>query len=347
MPGHLEDDETGAFVVFASYVMLSGIAPLVSGLLPLLAFRQVPDGLVFRLLALSAGLLLAIATLDLIPEALSLAESDRASEDAAGGAAGEDSGDAHGHGHGGGDDHDDSGFVLMGLGVGYVVLMTLEKAFGEHSHTGTGGHSHDHSHGHSHGHSHDHSHGHSHGHSCSHGHAEPEIGVKGNEKAAQSVGLSGNMSFTVLLAFIVHSFADGFLIAGAFETSDSIGARVAVAVVLHKFPDGLALASVLSAAKVEKRQAVYNIFLVSLMTPLGAFAGDLVLGGLTPTSLAFLLAYGAGNFLFVSLTGIMPELLHTPGHGRFTAVLFFIVGYLVFCASEHFFGHGHGGDGEE
>lgn len=64
---------------FAFNVLLAGLAPVVSALVPKLIYRS---GFSLKtshiLLGISAGLLFAIATVDLIPEAMEIAESNEA-----------------------------------------------------------------------------------------------------------------------------------------------------------------------------------------------------------------------------------------------------------------------------
>jgi len=66
---------------FAFNVLLAGLAPVLSALVPKLIYRS---GFSLKtshiLLGISAGLLFAIATVDLIPEAMEIAETNKASD---------------------------------------------------------------------------------------------------------------------------------------------------------------------------------------------------------------------------------------------------------------------------
>jgi zinc transporter ZupT len=54
------------------------------------------------------------------------------------------------------------------------------------------------------------------------------------------------------------------------------------------------------------------------MTPLGGLLGSTVMKDMQPSTLAFLLGLGAGTFLFMTASGIVPELLQEK-YGSFSS----------------------------
>lgn len=317
------------------------------------------------MLGISAGVLLSIATLDLIPEAVKMGLESLHSEphtltptDSSGhGTHRHLTSDSHDH------DHEDEEIehaikvVMSGVGIGFMVLMSVEQIA---SSFGAG-------------------HSHSHSHAQKFDKSDPEQPERKRSSAMSSIALLG---------LGLHSFFDGLVIAGAFEASDQVGSRVAVAIILHKFPDGLVLSSLIASAitlestsssttlsnvtggssdsgnntasnnsntqqksiglSTIPRNSLYSVFAVCLATPLGAFFGRAALSGIPQLTLAFFLAFSAGSFLFITTIGILPELFPHNAHkqnnngiSRFGALFSFVVGYVGFFLTSTFFGHPH------
>jgi len=248
------------------YILLAGGATVIATVVPSLVIRSTVKPAFMRvILGLSAGLLFAIATMDLIPEALSMGyevnEPERFAKCA-----------------------------MLGVGVGFFVLLFIEQMMG-HEHTAH----------------HDH------------------ITTNGNE-------LSASFSYVAIVALSLHSFVDGLVIASAFTASLTVGARVAVAIILHKIPDGLVLSGITNA-----KRSWGPIVLVVSMTPLGAVIGLISFQSLPipMIALAFILGFGAGTFVFISATGILPELMHNKGE-KFSFLASSSAGYFGFIAMEVF-----------
>ncbi len=186
-------------------VGMAVLSSLVSGLLPLLVFRNgVKKSSLLLLLGLSAGILFAIATVDLIPEGIGvssqfglakkLAKLDTKAE--------------LGHSDNHVDlhlEHEVSEFgrmvTMVGVGIGFFSLVLLEQFM-----LSAG---------------------------ASHSHQAPEEEAD-EEKHKSGSGLSESFSLTAFAAIAVHSLVDGIVIGGSFRVSATIGVRVAIAIVLHK-----------------------------------------------------------------------------------------------------------------
>lgn len=179
-----------------------------------------------------------------------------------------------------------------------------------------------------------------------HTHASTHKDEESREREKEREGetaVSPSFVLVTLSGLGVHSFVDGLVIAGAYRASASIGLRVAIAIILHKFPDGFVLSSLVSSAALApfQRRLYYGVFAVLLMTPLGALAGAFLLNEIAPTVLAFVLGFGAGTFVFLSATAILPEILHAKPH-RPVDLVWIAAGYLLFtCLETVTPGHAH------
>eukprot|EP01102_Stenamoeba_stenopodia_P011659 TRINITY_DN3600_c0_g5_i1.p1 TRINITY_DN3600_c0_g5~~TRINITY_DN3600_c0_g5_i1.p1 ORF type:complete len:361 (+),score=62.51 TRINITY_DN3600_c0_g5_i1:325-1407(+) len=358
---------------FITYILFATGAPITATLLPLLLCRKgFTPRLVGIMLGISAGVLLSIATLDLIPEAVKMGlESSQHASEAAPHVHPPDSSDHSHHRHLTADphhhNHEDEEIentikvIMSGVGIGFLVLLFVEQvatSFGA-------GHSHSHA---------------------------PKFDKSDLEQPERK--RSSAMSSIALLGLGLHSFFDGLVIAGAFEASDQVGSRVAMAIILHKFPDGLVLSSLIASAitlesisssatlsnvagsqsdgsnsnnnnnnsssnngtnsqqksiglSTIPRKSLYSVFAVCLATPLGAFFGRAALSGIPQLTLAFFLAFSAGSFLFITTLGILPELFPHSSHkqnsgiSRFGALFSIVAGYVGFFLTSTFFGHPH------
>jgi len=169
---------------------------------------------------------------------------------------------------------------------------------------------------------------------CAHSH---DLRHEGNGGGA----LSESFSVIALFALALHCLVDGLVMAGAYEASDQIGARVAVALIIHKIPDGFVLSAVLSASR-NNASFFSTIALLAIMTPLGGLLGYVLMGGISPRVLGFVLGFGAGTFLFITATGIIPEIMskETPKNIRNLSLISMVGSYVAFVLVDVFF-HAH------
>ena len=169
-----------------------------------------------------------------------------------------------------------------------------------------------------------------------------EVGGRGG--GGGGVNISASLSLIVPIGLGIHSFVDGLIVAGALRASAEIGARylyflyaicqsiytllfvtsfffltpfsphpcrVIIAIILHKFPDGIVLSSVLVGEKEDYRSFNTKLIIilgVSFMTPLGILLGTSIFRGMSMDVLGVVLGFGSGTFLYISCTGIVPEL---------------------------------------
>lgn len=144
----------------------------------------------------------------------------------------------------------------------------------------------------------------------------------------------------VIVSDGVHNFVDGLVIAGAFMISTEIGIATAIAIALHEIPQevgdfGLLLHSGMSRAKA---------LLVNFLSALTAFLGLFVafwLGDLHEGLVPLIAAFAAGNFIYIALADLVPELQKTTNGKRslmqFGVVLIGVIAmaFLLGTESDH------------
>jgi len=154
------------------------------------------------------------------------------------------------------------------------------------------------------------------------------------------------ISFTTFIALCIHSFVDGAVISSAFTSSASVGARVAIAIVVHKIPDGLVLSSIILSQKnifsigSSYNNPFYYFLIVSSMTPIGSFISGVLFGGLSMSSVSFVLGFGAGTFLYITSTALLPEIL-SSNVKKSTSLISIVCGYIVFIILDSLFHGAH------
>ncbi|EAL73666.2 zinc/iron permease [Dictyostelium discoideum AX4] len=156
----------------------------------------------------------------------------------------------------------------------------------------------------------------------------------GNNSGNNNNNNKSKLTITTFIALSIHSFVDGVVISSAFSSSPHVGARVALAIVIHKIPDGLVLSSLILSQKKFNSGIFSNPFfyflLISCMTPLGSFISSFLFGGLSLSSGAFVLGFGAGTFIYITSTAILPEILSNQIVKKSTSLFSIFLGYLLF-----------------
>ena len=111
----------------------------------------------------------------------------------------------------------------------------------------------------------------------------------------------------VILGDAAHNITDGLLIATSFLVSVPAGIATTLAVILHEIPQEIGDFSVLLYSGYTKTQAL----LVNLLTALTALIGAvfvLTLQSTLPNLEAYLFPLVAGNFLYIAIADLLPEL---------------------------------------
>lgn len=121
-----------------------------------------------------------------------------------------------------------------------------------------------------------------------------------------------NFPVTIMFALSVHSFLEGMPLSGEYTTTKQ---SLATGIILHNIPIAIALMSMLIQSGQKKGWAVFWLILFALMTPFGAFAGDMLETsiGLVTNYEKNIMGIVVGIFLHVSTT----ILFESSEHHRF------------------------------
>ena len=130
--------------------------------------------------------------------------------------------------------------------------------------------------------------------------------------------VAGKGGSSLLVGSTIHAFADGVLIAAAFNVDWMLGLITALAIATHEVPQQIGNFFVLLNSGFSKSRAL----LFNMLTGSGALVGGILgyfalaqVGGLLP----FVLAIAASNFMYIALSDLIPQ-LHAQadgsGHGH-------------------------------
>ena len=106
----------------------------------------------------------------------------------------------------------------------------------------------------------------------------------------------------------VHNFIDGVIIAASFLVSIPLGTAATMAVISHEIPQEIGDFGILVYGGISKRKALFYNFLTAITAIVGAtFTYVFSEFELIP-DMAYLLAFAAGNFIYIATTDLIPEL---------------------------------------
>jgi zinc and cadmium transporter len=126
----------------------------------------------------------------------------------------------------------------------------------------------------------------------------------------------------VLVSDGVHNLVDGLAIGAAFLVSPEVGIATAIAIALHEIPQEIGDFGLLIHAGFSRTKAL----LLNFASALTAFLGlglAFWLSSLGDSLAPLIAAFAAGNFIYIALADLVPELQKTKGGGR--SVLQFVV----------------------
>ena len=111
----------------------------------------------------------------------------------------------------------------------------------------------------------------------------------------------------VIIGHTVHTFVDGIVIAAAALVSLTLGLTAALAVAAHEVPQVAGDFAIVLAAGHSRRSAL----VLNLCAALGGVVGAgamLLFGSRVPGVVPYVLAFAAGNFLYVAMADLIPSL---------------------------------------
>ena len=113
----------------------------------------------------------------------------------------------------------------------------------------------------------------------------------------------------VIVGDAFHTFVDGTVIAAAVLTSIPLGITTALAVATHEIPQEVGDVAILLRAGYSRSRA----FTLNLLSGIGGILGAigmLAASQRMPNILPYVLAFAAGNFLYVAMSDLIPDLHH-------------------------------------
>ena len=111
----------------------------------------------------------------------------------------------------------------------------------------------------------------------------------------------------VIIGHTVHTFVDGIVIAAAALVSLPLGVTAALAVAAHEVPQVAGDFAIVLSAGHSRTEALVLNFSAALGAVVGA-AIMLLLGSRVPFGVPYVLAFAAGNFLYVAMADLIPNL---------------------------------------
>ncbi|MEO6213516.1 MAG: ZIP family metal transporter [Vicinamibacterales bacterium] len=117
----------------------------------------------------------------------------------------------------------------------------------------------------------------------------------------------------VIIGDAFHTFVDGAVIAAAVVTSIPLGITTALAVAAHEIPQEVGDVAILLRAGYSRGRAMTLNLVAAIGGILGAVA-MLAASTSIPNLLPYVLAFAAGNFLYIAMADLIPD-LHRGGVG--------------------------------
>jgi zinc and cadmium transporter len=111
----------------------------------------------------------------------------------------------------------------------------------------------------------------------------------------------------VIVGDAFHTFVDGAIIAAAVLTSIPLGITTALAVAAHEIPQEVGDVAILLRAGYSRSGALT----VNLMSGIGGVLGAIAMltaSQTIPQALPYVLAFAAGNFLYIAMADLIPDL---------------------------------------
>lgn len=132
-----------------------------------------------------------------------------------------------------------------------------------------------------------------------------------------------------LLGDGIHNFLDGIAIGVSFLISIEVGVLTTIAVILHEIPQELADTSVLIYSGWKRKKILFANFLIGLTSVFGVIVvmiGERLIEGIE----IFLIPFAVGQFLYISLATLIPEIHRSSEKKRYIySLIAFCFGILI------------------
>lgn len=120
-------------------------------------------------------------------------------------------------------------------------------------------------------------------------------------------GESKSAGYLSLFGDAIHNFTDGIIIGGAFLVSIPLGISVSLAVIAHEIPHELADFTILLHSGFSNQKAIIFNFLSATTAILGTIM-VIQIASFAETVIPYLIPFAAGNFLYIAMSDLIPEL---------------------------------------
>lgn len=126
----------------------------------------------------------------------------------------------------------------------------------------------------------------------------------------------------------VHNFIDGILIGASFLVSIPLGITTTIAVAIHEIPQELGDFGVLLHSGFSKKRAILFNFLSACLAIMGALLA-LIIGHSAENFVSIMIPVTAGGFIYIALSGLIPELHKEEKLSRSALQLLFLIAGLA------------------
>ncbi|MFZ7104344.1 MAG: ZIP family metal transporter [Peptococcaceae bacterium] len=114
------------------------------------------------------------------------------------------------------------------------------------------------------------------------------------------------MGYLIAIGIALHDLPEGIAIAVGYTAEYQLGLIIALAIGLHNIPEGMATTAPLKMGGMSNPLIILLIFLVSLVTPLGAYLG-IILVTISRSLIGLLLALAGGAMTYIVKRELWPE----------------------------------------
>ena len=145
-------------------------------------------------------------------------------------------------------------------------------------------------------------------------------------------------TYLILWGDFLHNFIDGVIIALAFMADVKLGIMTSIAVIFHEIPQEISDFGILIHGGFAKSKALFYNYIVALSVVPGAILTYFLRSYLEPF-IPMALALIAGNFIYIAIADLMPE-LHEASTLRHSMaqILLIIAGAIVVMLPEFLLG---------
>jgi len=114
------------------------------------------------------------------------------------------------------------------------------------------------------------------------------------------------MGYLIAIGIALHDLPEGIAIAVGYSAADRLGIIIALAIGLHNIPEGMAATAPLKMGGMSNLSIIILITLVSIVTPLGAYLGILLVS-ISRSLIGLLLAVAGGAMTYIIKSELWPE----------------------------------------